>query len=353
VHAARFAIVYDPALFTPLSAQLAAGLPAGTSLSVNFTTPGYARFTLSAPKLLPAGTIPLITLQATVPPTAPYAATQVLDIVDLFLNGSLPGAQDDAIQVVGLIGDTSADATYSTLDVQRLQRTIVRLDSGFSGWKNVDPILIGDVNGSGGLTSLDATRLMQEVSYLDGGDPALDRPELPPIPQTLAPLTFSGPDPVVSTARSTETGRVEPLTMPVTLANENVERAPLPPTVTPVAKSTSLLGRLEDTVAQALREAKEPLPADRTVAPALPIRLDTGDAVKTLRNESAAPAVALSGQPLAVMSDLPLDPAERQWKSAFVSTLGRAPTPGPNASLKVTLTPQAQASVKAVPQPVA
>ncbi|RPI43041.1 MAG: tandem-95 repeat protein, partial [Betaproteobacteria bacterium] len=98
--AVRFTLLYDPALLTPQSAALAAGLPGGTLLSANFATAGYARFTLSAPSPLPAGTIALIVLHASVPDDASHGARAVLDIEEVFVNGSLPGANDDALQVV-------------------------------------------------------------------------------------------------------------------------------------------------------------------------------------------------------------------------------------------------------------
>jgi hypothetical protein len=95
--AVRFALRYDAASFTPLQATLVAGLPAGTLLNANFATPGYARFTLSAPKGLPGGTIALITLEARIPEDAPRGTTRLLDVVEVFVNGSQLGADDDGI----------------------------------------------------------------------------------------------------------------------------------------------------------------------------------------------------------------------------------------------------------------
>jgi hypothetical protein len=73
---------------------------------------------------------------------------------------------------------------------------LVKLDSGFAAYPNVDPLIIADINGSGTLTSLDASRVLQEVSYLTGAS-SVDRLEIPPIPAGIGPLSFSGPDPRV------------------------------------------------------------------------------------------------------------------------------------------------------------
>ena len=63
---------------------------------------------------------------------------------------------------------TSATPTgnhsYSAADALRVQRVVVRLDSGFSPYPLVDPLIVGDINGNGRLDAGDAL-LIQRRSY--------------------------------------------------------------------------------------------------------------------------------------------------------------------------------------------
>jgi hypothetical protein len=79
--------------------------------------------------------------------------------------------------------DVTGSGDYSMADVQRLNRVIGGLDSGFASFPNVDPILIGDLNGNGQLTTLDSNRFMQFVQ----GQP---RSEIPPLPAGTQPVRF-------------------------------------------------------------------------------------------------------------------------------------------------------------------
>ncbi len=97
IKALRFALLYDPAVISDLSATLAIGLPAGTKLNAVFPSPGYARFVLSVPPGLPAGAIELITLDGRIAASAAQGAVRVLDVMDVFVNGSNPANDDDGI----------------------------------------------------------------------------------------------------------------------------------------------------------------------------------------------------------------------------------------------------------------
>ncbi|MCC7081093.1 MAG: right-handed parallel beta-helix repeat-containing protein [Burkholderiales bacterium] len=185
----------DPMIVSAIA--LAPDLPTGAVLAYDLRDPGVIPISVS----LPAGTTfdaaagPLVIIRATVGADATYAAKQVLDLDDIAVNGMAGGASDDdGVQVVALLGDASGNRDYSTLDVQRLQRVIVRYDTGFAAFPNLDPIIIGDINGSGSLTALDVTRLLQEVRFGN-------RPEIPPIPAGVTPLALAGPDPSVHLAR--------------------------------------------------------------------------------------------------------------------------------------------------------
>lgn len=133
-----------------------------------------------------AGKITLLTLQARVPDSAPYGSRQLLDLSDLRGNGqSLPEADDDALHIVGYLGDTNRNAQLDKGDVTLLQRNALRLDNGFAAWTLLDPRLIGDIDLDGRLTTVDASRVTQEIN-------GVDRPEIPNVPVGL-PIVFAPP----------------------------------------------------------------------------------------------------------------------------------------------------------------
>jgi hypothetical protein len=187
----KFNVQYDPALLTLTGADLAVGLPAGSKVVASFATPGLARFTVSSPTAMGAGTIKLVNLKGTVPANAPYGAKQILDVIDVAINSTQAGLDDDAVHVVAYIGDASGNAQYTTLDVSRIERVANGLDSGFSAYRNVDPRLVADVNGSGAVNPADRDILNDELN-------GIDRPEIPAIPSGMDPIQFSGPDPLVA-----------------------------------------------------------------------------------------------------------------------------------------------------------
>ena len=203
----RFNLRYDPHLLTLTGAMLAPGLPAGTKLSADFSTPGFARITLTATTALPTGSLKLVTFKASIPASAPYGAKQVLDITDVTVNGSTLAGDDDGVEIVAYVGDASGNAQYTTLDAQRIERVEKGLDSGFSAYRDVDPVLIADLNSSGSLETLNVSGIVsypdrdilnQELQFLATGNAAFDRAEIPAIPPGVGPLTFSGPDPLVN-----------------------------------------------------------------------------------------------------------------------------------------------------------
>jgi hypothetical protein len=124
---------------------------------------------------------------AEVPATTPRGAVGVLDLTDAALDGgAMPVTVDDGVHVAALLGDTTGNGGYSALDAQRVLRVAVGLDSGFSPFPLVDPVIIADITATGSLGSLDATRLLQKVV-------GLERPEIPPLPGTAAVPVSAGP----------------------------------------------------------------------------------------------------------------------------------------------------------------
>ena len=181
----EFTLNYDPAKLSIQSLSAGANLAGAATIEQLPSATGVLKVRITSPSALAAGKVHLLNIRATVPTTAAYGSVDVLDLANVLVNGSA-GLDDDALHVVGAFGDASGDAAYSALDGQLLQRVIVKLDTGFAAYPNVDPVVVGDIAGGGTLNSFDASFLAQEVSFLNGSG-TLDRPEIPPIP--LAPAT--------------------------------------------------------------------------------------------------------------------------------------------------------------------
>jgi hypothetical protein len=118
--------------------------------------------------------------QASVPEQAPYGAAEVVEVRIRDARGSnqapMAVSGDDAVHLAGYFLDGSGDGSYSMLDVQRLQRVNVGLDSGFGAYPGIDPVIVGDLNGNGQLSSLDVNRFYQFAL----GQP---RTEIPAVPE--------------------------------------------------------------------------------------------------------------------------------------------------------------------------
>ncbi|MBE2260556.1 MAG: cadherin-like domain-containing protein, partial [Rhodobacteraceae bacterium] len=195
VTSVEFTLRYDPADLVVQSVSAGADLPGSATIDRLPMPDGVLKVRISSPIALAAGKVQLLRIEAQVPTTAAYGAKDLLDLDDVLIDGQ-SATGDDALHLVAYLGDTSGDGAYGTLDGQRIQRVLVKLDSGFAAYANVDPLIVADINASGSLTSIDASRVLQEVSYLTGASTA-DRLEIPPIPNGIGPLGFAGPDPLV------------------------------------------------------------------------------------------------------------------------------------------------------------
>jgi len=192
VNTVSFELRFDPALLDVTSVVASPSLPPGASVTVTTEALARGRIKVSLDTTIPASGAELVRIIASVPATASYGAKHVLDLANVVINdGSLSVADNDGVHLVGYFGDTSGDATYTTLDPLRVQRVIVGLDSGFAAYPLVDPVIVADISGNGVLSSLDASRLAQEIA-------GLDRPEIPPLPATTPTIVFVGPDPALS-----------------------------------------------------------------------------------------------------------------------------------------------------------
>lgn len=205
-------LVYDPDLLTISGAEIASAVPGGATLVTDASTPGILQVSLTSVQALPGGEQTVLLLQAQVPDTAPYTAKHVIDITNLSVNGgSIDAIDDDAVHVVAYLGDTTANAAYSSLDGTDVLAVVAKLASGFEPYRLIDPRIIADVSSNGFLTSTDVGIILQEVFG------TVDRLEIPVLPDIIEPIVVGGPDPLVSIGANFTAVAGETLTVPVDL----------------------------------------------------------------------------------------------------------------------------------------
>ena len=141
VTSVEFSLHYDPAQLDLQALSAGANLSAGATIERLTAPAGVLKVRITSPTALAAGKVHLLNIQAFVPTTATYGKKEVLDLADVRVNGAI-AADDDALQLVGYFGDTSGNGAYSTLDGQQIQRVLVKLDSGFAAYVNVDPLIL-------------------------------------------------------------------------------------------------------------------------------------------------------------------------------------------------------------------
>ncbi|HXG09446.1 MAG TPA: PQQ-dependent sugar dehydrogenase [Gemmataceae bacterium] len=205
---------YNPSLLRITEASVAPGLPAGSTVDRDLSTPGLVTLSFRSPPL-PAGISTFVILTADVPDTAGYTLKHVLDLSVIAINASgfpapITAVDDDGIHVVAYPGDTTGNGRYSSADAVRALRVGIGIDPGFPGYQLADPVRIADVTGNGAVSATDATRILQEAL-------GIDRPEVPPLPATLPPITVSGPDPLLSLPANLRARPGDTVTVPINL----------------------------------------------------------------------------------------------------------------------------------------
>src|SRR5262249_53981400 len=122
VTAVDFALHLDTSLLTVSGAVPAAG----TTLSITQTSAGTFAVSFRSPTALAAGPVTLGNLIASVPRAAPYGATQTITLTDLLVNNDPTAATPvNSQEVVGYLGDTSGDGSYTGLDASLVARVAV------------------------------------------------------------------------------------------------------------------------------------------------------------------------------------------------------------------------------------
>jgi hypothetical protein len=111
-----------------------------------------------------------------VPLSAAYGQAEVLALRNVEVNqGAIATRADDGLHVVAQLGDANGNQGLDADDVTRIQRVIVRSDSGFDAHRLIDPLRLADVNRDGRLSTLDAALVARAVS-------GVSVPAIPPIP---------------------------------------------------------------------------------------------------------------------------------------------------------------------------
>jgi hypothetical protein len=157
-------LAYDPRLLTIRAATVGAGVPSGSGVSLDTSTPGLAHLAFVSPTALPAGLVSFVSLAATVPGTAPYGSMELLGVRNVQVNqGGVAAVGDDGLHIAAYLGDASGNGEYSSQDAFLIQRVALGLDGGFTAYPLADPLLIADTSGDGAVNAQDAVLVTLEA----------------------------------------------------------------------------------------------------------------------------------------------------------------------------------------------
>jgi probable HAF family extracellular repeat protein/predicted outer membrane repeat protein len=217
VQAINFTLMWDPALLHVSGVSLGGDM-GGWSLTSNLNTPGQAIVSMSSTTALPSGIRTVLILNASVPDTAPYGASNLIHFSALSLNGGDVNAiPDKALHKVAFVGDTSGNASYSGYDAALIHRVATQLDSGFSAYPLTDPLILGNVHlnqGAQVLDAMDASLIARQTLYLLSGNIDYKEPAVPQLPD-FPPVAFDGIDPVVSLPALDQVQPGDAITLPM------------------------------------------------------------------------------------------------------------------------------------------
>jgi subtilisin family serine protease len=163
----QFVVTHDVALFDLYGIDLAAGLPADTTLTVQDEGDGRLVIDVTSTTPLPAGRLTLAHLRGAVPSDAALGAEALFTVGEIDVNGGLLSAAGHAaVQVIARLGDATADGQLSAVDGGLISRVAMQLDSGFAAYPRLDPRIVGDVTENAAISMLDAAMVTGAAAEL-------------------------------------------------------------------------------------------------------------------------------------------------------------------------------------------
>src|SRR5208282_5297665 len=191
-----FQMPYNTSLLAISGIVLGSGAPTDATVSLNTTSiPGVAivGFTAGATPISVAargGTLNVLDLTGSVPTSAPYDGTELLDLQNISLNGGATSVADDnAIHVASYPGDTDNSAitgnpqavTYTAADALNILEVASGLAPGYASYPLVDPVVTSDVDFSAGGQGIVNAQDALDILIAAGGNFAAV-PNIPAIP---------------------------------------------------------------------------------------------------------------------------------------------------------------------------
>lgn len=163
----EFELDFDPNVLD-ITEVKADSLPEGWSVVSETIDPilGTVAATLTG-SALASGSVELARLTASVPESATYLETAVLNVTSVNLNeGAIEATGAAAIQVVSLLGDVNGDLDYTSEDALAIAQHAIQLGTGFGNQPLVAPFVLGDVTGDGTVSALDASIVAAQAEGL-------------------------------------------------------------------------------------------------------------------------------------------------------------------------------------------
>ncbi|HEY6817505.1 MAG TPA: putative Ig domain-containing protein [Croceibacterium sp.] len=277
-----FTVGFDPALLRLDGVNPGANLPAGAKLTWSVVPAAggksLLRVTIASDTAIAAGSVHLVSLDATVPASAPYGSSEILTVAVERINNAAPSATqaDEALQLVGFHGDADADRQLTLNDLWLTSRVALGLDSEFRAWPGAPPGLVADIIDH---SPFDSPFVEDPVIAMPYGQP-LHRSNSAVRPE-MDPIVYGFADAVAKWA-----GDIHATTTPPPPAEGTEEDA----------ATTEARARSEQAAAEGIAAASESVPAaviDMNATPlAAGTRLDSAPRIQT----ALVPAAGTEGE---------------------------------------------------------
>lgn len=193
---ASFTLTYDPTLLTiaPTGALTLSSAATNAGLAItSYSIDGEDARTYALTVYLNGGTglttssaEQLLTITASVPTTAPYLDKSVLNLSSVQVNGA-NGVGVSGVEVAAYLGDVLGTGLANATAASLVDQVGTGAGTGFSAFKDLDPVIIGGVNGGQFVNANDASLINEAAS-------GATLPQIPAVPGGIS-LVTGGPDP--------------------------------------------------------------------------------------------------------------------------------------------------------------